>query len=210
MNRKTIYLAGPMTGRPGDNYPAFNEAAASLRKAGYIVQNPAQNFAGELGLPKEHYLRAAVMLLLQCDGIALMKGWRTSEGAVMEAHIALRLGLFAIDAHDGRPLNIGIEAWANAYEPRQKLNPMRPLTRLIRDVAPLCDTGFTAEDVRMWWNAGGHYVASYKDIGPYISAALANAGCYHRNERENASRTTAKGRGLLRWYHPLAPAPAVA
>ena len=40
-----IYLAGPMTGLPEFNYPAFHAEAARLRQLGYHVENPAENSA---------------------------------------------------------------------------------------------------------------------------------------------------------------------
>jgi hypothetical protein len=37
-----IYLAGPMRGVPLFNFPAFDAAAAALRKLGHTVFNPAE------------------------------------------------------------------------------------------------------------------------------------------------------------------------
>lgn len=38
-----IYIAGPMTGLPDFNFPAFNDMAAILRGLGYHVENPAEH-----------------------------------------------------------------------------------------------------------------------------------------------------------------------
>jgi len=38
----TIYIAGPMSGLPEFNYPAFFAAAEQLTAAGYDVLNPAR------------------------------------------------------------------------------------------------------------------------------------------------------------------------
>jgi hypothetical protein len=41
---KTVYIAGPMTGYPEYNYPAFNEAEEILSQAGWEVINPAKTY----------------------------------------------------------------------------------------------------------------------------------------------------------------------
>lgn len=37
-----LYIAGPMTGLPDLDFPAFHEAAAKLRAQGHEVINPAE------------------------------------------------------------------------------------------------------------------------------------------------------------------------
>jgi hypothetical protein len=82
-----VYLAGPMSGLPGWNYPAFHQAAAALRAAGYQVVNPAEN-----GLPPEahweHHMRRDLAALVTCGRVATLPGWQSSRGAQLEVHVA--------------------------------------------------------------------------------------------------------------------------
>lgn len=92
-----IYIAGPMTGMPDFNYPAFNEAAQHIRAAGYEVENPAEN---DLPPGKEwhEYLRNAISRMLTCEAVATLPGWSESKGAVLECDIAERLGMPIVPA----------------------------------------------------------------------------------------------------------------
>lgn len=92
---KRIYIAGPMTGLPDFNYPAFNAAAARLRALGFEVENPAEN-------PEPHcgswlgYMRMAIRQISQCDGVVLLPGWQQSKGARIEHQLATNLGLVVV------------------------------------------------------------------------------------------------------------------
>ena len=44
-----VYIAGPMTGLPDLNYPAFNAAEEALTAAGHAVLNPARNGSSTCG-----------------------------------------------------------------------------------------------------------------------------------------------------------------
>lgn len=81
-----------MRGIPENNFPAFNEAAESLRVAGYMIVNPAENEVS--GLKFKDYIREDIKEILdKCDSIALMPGWEKSEGSGLEASMACALGL---------------------------------------------------------------------------------------------------------------------
>ena len=97
-----IYIAGPMTGLPDYNYPAFNEAAAALKAAGFEVCNPATNPAPPCG-SWEGYMRLAIAQLVTCDGVALLPDWAVSKGAKIEAKLGHDLSLWVI----------GVEHWLN-------------------------------------------------------------------------------------------------
>lgn len=101
MEKRSIYIAGPMRGLPEYNYPAFNAAAAKLRADGWTVENPVE-LGAYLGTPDEinadekrlnllmAYERSIVGL---CDAIYLLRGWENSEGARLELRTALNLNL---------------------------------------------------------------------------------------------------------------------
>lgn len=88
---RKIYIAGPMTGYPELNYPAFASASAWLRSQGHEVVSPA-----ELN-PIDTEYRAAmvndIQALITCDTIYMLKGWHDSKGAKLEWHIAKTLNM---------------------------------------------------------------------------------------------------------------------
>jgi hypothetical protein len=87
-----IYISGPITGMPGHNKRAFNEAEVQLDAAGHSVVNPVKN-----GLPYDaswiDHMRADIKMLMDCDGVANLPGWENSRGAKIENELALSLGL---------------------------------------------------------------------------------------------------------------------
>lgn len=91
-----VYLAGPMTGIPDFNFPAFNAAEAELLKHYKTVFNPARNFDGKTDLPRKDYMRKDFEALLQSDVIAVLPGWSKSSGAKAEVAVAAQLDLKAI------------------------------------------------------------------------------------------------------------------
>lgn len=110
-----VYLAGPMTGIPHFNYPAFNAAAAKLRAEGCEVFNPAEydvitygkdisnpdgdaeKATAEHGFDRRAALKADLAWICDhADAIALLPGWDRSSGARAERALADALGLRAI------------------------------------------------------------------------------------------------------------------
>jgi hypothetical protein len=89
---KRIYIAGPMTGLPEFNFPAFHEAAAKLRAQGFEVENPAENPEPPCGSWLA-YMRMAVAQVAKVDTVALLPGWESSRGAKVEYTLATGLGL---------------------------------------------------------------------------------------------------------------------
>jgi nucleoside 2-deoxyribosyltransferase len=90
MSKPRIYLAGPMSGLPLENYPAFNAEAARLRAIGYRVENPAEN---PVQRTWQAYMRQALTQMLKCDAVALLPDWQRSRGALIENGLAVSLGI---------------------------------------------------------------------------------------------------------------------
>ena len=104
-----VYLAGPMRGIPGFNYPAFMAAARALEDAGLEVFNPAQNdidagfdlsdLTGHedlsaMGFSLGKALGADLAYICsEADAVVLLPGWENSKGASAEVATALALGL---------------------------------------------------------------------------------------------------------------------
>lgn len=109
-----LYVAGPMRGYPQFNFPAFDDAAARLRAAGYDVFNPAdrdRQIHGADLVDKAHTgdeaqivtthgfdLRAALAadtawICRHADGLAVLPGWESSKGANAEVALARALAI---------------------------------------------------------------------------------------------------------------------
>lgn len=84
---RTLYVAGPMTGYPANNYPAFNEATHELRKVGFEVVNPAE-FGANSPASYVELLKRDLHALLECDGVAVIDKWWESVGARNEVQVA--------------------------------------------------------------------------------------------------------------------------
>jgi hypothetical protein len=84
---EVLYVAGPMSGYPDSNYPAFSEAADRLADAGFKVVNPATAVVGT----EAHYvdfIREDLRMMLDCHGVATLDNWWESTGARNEVNVA--------------------------------------------------------------------------------------------------------------------------
>jgi hypothetical protein len=107
-NKKTYYLAGPMTGYPQFNFPAFESACKALREQGYNVISPHELDPDEV---KEEALASpdgklydgkiaghtfgdllskdVKVVADHVQGIIFLPGWHASKGARLEAFVGL-------------------------------------------------------------------------------------------------------------------------
>lgn len=97
----TFYLAGPMTGLPDFNYPAFHDAARALRDAGLRIINPAEAYGGRADKDRTVYMRAGIENVLAADGVITLPGWDESPGARLEVQVAAAVGLPVCEYADG-------------------------------------------------------------------------------------------------------------
>lgn len=94
---KRIYIAGPMTGHPELNFPAFHAEATRLRGLGFQVVNPAE-INNDPTAKWTDCMRADIAQLVTCDGVATLPGWQRSRGASIEVGLAQGLEMTVVEA----------------------------------------------------------------------------------------------------------------
>ena len=107
-SKGNYYLAGPMSGIPQFNYPAFHRIAGKLREMGYTIQSPAEldtpeqqeaamaskdgavgTLVNATGITWGDTLAKDVKLVSDVvDGIIAMPTWYKSRGARLEIFVA--------------------------------------------------------------------------------------------------------------------------
>lgn len=83
-----VYISGKITG-DADYKKKFANAEEMARAVGFEVFNPAT--VQDEGKPWEWYMKRDIKELMDCDAILLLKGWKESRGARLEAYIASQL-----------------------------------------------------------------------------------------------------------------------
>lgn len=101
-----VYIAGPMTGYPELNYPAFAAAAERLRRLGFEVVSPAE--LNPITTPYREAMINDILALVECHHILLLDGWENSKGAALEHHIASVLGIEVIELNGHSELEQGV------------------------------------------------------------------------------------------------------
>lgn len=202
-----LYLAGPMTGRPDDNLPAFREAAARLRALGDEVVSPAET-AGEPQTARSWagWMRRDIPLLLQCEAVTCLPGWEYSRGATLETDIARRLGMPLYCAmtlerfeaerrgravHDGSLESTLSEVVTWAQETFGPSTPEAKVAHLVEEAHELAADPTDAEEMADVVMIVAHLAAG---LGIDLNAAI------RRKLEKNRSRTwaTPDDRGVVR------------
>ena len=95
-----VYIAGPMSGLPEYNYPAFYAGEELLCKQGLNPQNPARNPEQENW---QGYMKQAIAMMLQCEAVYFLPGWGRSPGALIEFGLAKNIGMTVFFPHEWCP-----------------------------------------------------------------------------------------------------------
>lgn len=94
-----LYIAGPMTGLPDNNYPAFHAAAAFFRKRGYEVSDPSELQPSKPLAEMQwlDWMKLTIPMMMDCQIVVLLPGYMNSKGAVAELALANHLGIHSCD-----------------------------------------------------------------------------------------------------------------
>ncbi|CAI1970441.1 DUF4406 domain-containing protein [Serratia marcescens] len=90
MTNPKVYIAGPMTGLPDFNRPAFFAMAECIKAAGGIPLNPA---ILPDGLSQAEYMDICIAMIRCATRVVFLKGWESSLGARAEMALAVKLNL---------------------------------------------------------------------------------------------------------------------
>lgn len=97
----SLYIIGPVTGKPNGNKEAFVSARRALKADGYLCAIPhdyinkgtdwgtAMRISITAMLSMEHGIKNKPAF----DGVAMLDGWEESEGAKIEKQVAEALGI---------------------------------------------------------------------------------------------------------------------
>jgi hypothetical protein len=88
--RLLVYISGPITGLPDNNYYEFMHAQERINAAGLDCLVPHEFFThiDTVGFKHDDYMRVCIAEMMKADIIVTLKDWELSKGAKMEVNIA--------------------------------------------------------------------------------------------------------------------------
>lgn len=132
------YVAGPMTGIPGFNYRAFDEARDVLAAEGWDVISPADLDRENLGIDfstmegtedlsefVHDFARQDLDALLDVHAVIVLDGWERSTGATNEVRIATMIGVPVFEFETRRLVEFDAR-FSNATSPSPLPPPSPP------------------------------------------------------------------------------------
>lgn len=138
------YLAGPMTGLPFANIPAFDAAAKDLRARGYDITSPAEldddkiraeSVADATGLIHagswgEFLARDVKLLADELNAVVLLPDWGRSRGANLEVFVAMTCGYPLFKYEPWTDVGFTSVSYAEAFEEILMKHKIVPSIRL--------------------------------------------------------------------------------
>ena len=97
----TVYICGPISGKPNWNREAFEAAEQALKEKGYEPINPHKipEHVGAMDQSWHGFMKRDIPYLMKADMVALLDGYTNSKGAWMEWELCqdLHIHNFHID-----------------------------------------------------------------------------------------------------------------
>lgn len=88
-----VYISGAISALPhNDAKEMFRSTEDYLYGQGFDVVDPFDNGLDK-NEPWENHMRVDLAMLLDCDCVYMLKGWRSSKGARLEHLVASSLGM---------------------------------------------------------------------------------------------------------------------
>lgn len=88
----TAYIAGPVTGKPNLNRPAFARAENLLRSWGHEPVSPFDVSPYSPDKTWLDYMLDDIPAMLRCEVVVALPGWIWSRGARIEVILTLAIG----------------------------------------------------------------------------------------------------------------------
>lgn len=97
-----LYISGPISSDMEQYKTKFDAAESYLSTwKGHTVLNPASH---PHGLKYEDYMQIDAEMIKAADGIVMLRGWRSSQGAKRELRMALKHGKKAFYGIESVPI----------------------------------------------------------------------------------------------------------
>lgn len=158
MKRKTVYIAGPITGVP-EYYKPFEQAMDELQAAGFIPLNPCWQ---PEGLERWQYMKLGLSMLECADAALFLPGWEKSEGCKLEMAYCKNTGKPYAPCEDLERLGfpcLWLKFYFDEHDPDRRA---RVKARQLREAEPKAPEGYNGKlvctrSIYSWWTVGKVY-----------------------------------------------------